>query len=139
VLFLDLDRFKPVNDTYGHAVGDHLLQAVAARMEQTLRAADTVARLGGDEFLVILEDIDGTASVAEIAERLVDALQTPFAVDGHVLQIGTSIGIALYPEDGEEPERLVHSADTAMYRAKEAGRNRYVFHAARHAPAGALP
>jgi len=131
VLFLDLDRFKPVNDTFGHAVGDHLLQAVARRLEDTVRATDTVARLGGDEFLIVLEDLDGDAMAEQIAGRLVEALQQPFAVDDHSLQIGTSIGIAFHPDDGSDAAELVRNADTAMYRAKEAGRNRYAFHAER--------
>ncbi|HYQ37394.1 MAG TPA: sensor domain-containing diguanylate cyclase [Pseudomonas sp.] len=138
VLFLDLDHFKPVNDTFGHAVGDHLLQAVAQRLTDSLRSSDTVARLGGDEFLIILEDLADAQAAGPIADKLVGALQAPFQVDDHELHIGTSIGIALYPEDGEDAARLVRSADAAMYRAKEAGRNGYAFHAGRQ-PAIAGP
>ncbi|THG71181.1 diguanylate cyclase [Pseudomonas sp. A-1] len=128
VLFLDLDRFKPVNDTFGHAVGDLLLRAVAERLAQTVRDSDTVARLGGDEFLIVLEDLDDVAMAERIAGRLVEALQQPFPIDGHVLHIGTSIGIALYPDDGSDAAELVRKADAAMYRAKDNGRNRYAFH-----------
>ncbi|MNZ65268.1 Cyclic di-GMP phosphodiesterase Gmr [compost metagenome] len=135
VLFLDLDHFKPVNDTFGHAVGDHLLQAVAASLRGTVREVDTVARLGGDEFLIILEDLASPQAAGRIADKLVETLQSPFQVDGHTLQIGTSIGIALFPEDGEDAASLVRNADAAMYRAKDAGRNRYAFHAGGRRPA----
>lgn len=128
VLFLDLDRFKPVNDTFGHAVGDLLLQAVAARLTQTVRDTDTVARLGGDEFLIVLEDLDAPATAEQVAGRLVEALQQPFPIQGHQLRIGTSIGIAFYPDDGDDAAELVRNADAAMYRAKENGRNRYALH-----------
>lgn len=130
VLFLDLDRFKPVNDTYGHAVGDLLLKAVAERLTRTVRDCDTVARLGGDEFLVILEELENEAMAEQIATRLVEVLQQPFPVDGHDLQIGTSIGVALYPQDGEEGTELARHADAAMYRAKENGRNCFARHTA---------
>ena len=136
VLFLDLDRFKPVNDTFGHAVGDRLLQAVAQRLSDGLRSSDTVARLGGDEFLLILEDVAGAEAAGQLADNLLAALQEPFRIDGHDLQIGASIGIALYPDDGEDAAHLARSADTAMYQAKEAGRNRYAFHARQPQPAG---
>lgn len=131
VLFLDLDHFKPVNDTFGHAAGDHLLQAVAGRLTASLRASDTVARLGGDEFLLILEDLDDEEAAGQIAAKLVAALQVPFLLDGHELRIGASIGIAVYPQDGLDAEHLVRSADSALYRAKDAGRNGYAFHAGR--------
>ncbi|MNN19909.1 Cyclic di-GMP phosphodiesterase Gmr [compost metagenome] len=136
MLFLDLDRFKPVNDTFGHAVGDRLLQAVAQRLSDGLRSSDTVARLGGDEFLLILEDVAGAEAAGQLADNLLAALQEPFRIDGHDLQIGASIGIALYPDDGEDAAHLARSADTAMYQAKEAGRNRYAFHARQPQPAG---
>lgn len=131
LLFLDLDYFKQVNDSLGHAAGDHLLQAVARRLTDSVRASDTVARLGGDEFLILLEDIPGAEMAGNIAAKLVNALQSPFPIDGHEVRIGSSIGIALYPEHGEDAAHLVQSADAAMYRAKEGGRNRYVFHTGR--------
>ena len=136
VLFLDLDHFKPVNDTFGHATGDHLLQAVAGRLSDSVRASDTVARLGGDEFLILLEDVAGAEAAGLIAAKLVEVLQVAFQLDGHDLHIGASVGIALYPQDGEDAEQLVRSADSALYRAKEAGRNGYAFH---QRPVAALP
>ncbi|GAB3468751.1 diguanylate cyclase domain-containing protein [Azotobacter salinestris] len=126
VLFLDLDHFKQVNDNHGHALGDRLLQAVAERLTDIVREADSVARLGGDEFLAILTDTppEGTALVAA---KIVRSLQEPFLLDGHELHIGTSIGISLYPQHGESHERLVEQADAAMYAAKKAGRNTHRF------------
>ncbi|WP_114649326.1 EAL domain-containing protein [Pseudothauera hydrothermalis] len=135
VLFVDLDRFKNVNDSLGHAVGDELLRAVAGRMEAVLREQDTVARLGGDEFLIVLESLDGPAAAEQVARKVLEALQTPFHLGDHELFIGASIGIALYPNDGQDVSMLVQNADTAMYRAKDCGRNTFQFYTAELAQA----
>ena len=124
VLFIDLDWFKPVNDTWGHQVGDLLLQAVAERMRQRVRAADTLGRLGGDEFVVLLSDLASTECAMRVAEDLRLALARPFVVEGHELAISASIGMALYPEHGATVDELASHADAAMYRAKEDGRDR---------------
>jgi diguanylate cyclase (GGDEF)-like protein/PAS domain S-box-containing protein len=135
VLFLDLDRFKLVNDSLGHHVGDQLLVAVARRLESGLQA-DTVARIGGDEFALLLDDIDDVADATHAAERLHDAFITPFKVDGHEIFASCSIGIALSESGYERPDDIVRDADTAMYRAKAAGRGRHeLFDKAMHARA----
>ena len=117
LLIMDLDSFKEVNDTFGHAHGDLLLKEVAARLRSILRGSDTVARLGGDEFVLLLADTD-TTGASTVARKVLEGLSEPFAIEGHSLSIGASIGIAVYPEDGEAPEALVRGADAAMYRAK---------------------
>ncbi|WP_347554260.1 EAL domain-containing protein [Robbsia sp. KACC 23696] len=126
VMFLDLDGFKAVNDTFGHHLGDQLLVQVSERIRQHVHAEDTCARLGGDEF-VLLAKVAGAADAATIAERLVNVLEDPFVVSGHHLTVSASIGIALYPGDGVVPADLVKSADIAMYHAKSAGRNQACF------------
>ncbi|MYM67197.1 EAL domain-containing protein [Pseudoduganella sp. FT55W] len=118
VLFMDLDRFKYVNDNLGHAVGDRLLQGVAQRVRQTVRAADSVARLGGDEFTVVLNELDSPASAATAAHNIVRALSAPFPIDGHEIFVTASVGIAMFPHDGGDVATLVKHADSAMYRAK---------------------
>ena len=125
VLFIDLDRFKPVNDTYGHDVGDLLLQQVAARLLKLFRDEDTVARLGGDEFVVAMPSPAGASAVEPAAAKVVDSLAQPFEVAGHVLKIGSSVGVARFPADGDSAEQLINAADHAMYRAKNAGRGRW--------------
>jgi diguanylate cyclase (GGDEF)-like protein/PAS domain S-box-containing protein len=127
VMFLDLDRFKNINDTLGHLVGDALLRQVAVRLSMTLRTSDTLARLGGDEFVLILPGLAATHRVEVIAEKLVSALQAPLVVQEHALHITTSIGICIYPQDGLDTDVLLQNADTAMYQAKAAGRNTYRF------------
>lgn len=127
VMFLDLDRFKGINDTLGHDVGDLLLQEVAARLKKGLRSMDTVARMGGDEFVVLLEDIETANHCADIAANLIESVQRPMQLQGNDIQIGTSVGIALCPEDGRDAMELMKHADTAMYAAKSAGRNTYRF------------
>jgi diguanylate cyclase (GGDEF)-like protein/PAS domain S-box-containing protein len=117
LLYLDLDKFKPVNDTYGHEVGDLLLQKVAIRLKETLRATDLLARIGGDEFVLMLHNTEGN-SLAEVCNRLASDLQRPFIVSGKHLSVGVSIGIALYPTHGTELDELLKHADTAMYEAK---------------------
>lgn len=117
-MFLDLDRFKNVNDTLGHQFGDQLLREVAARLQACAREADTVARLGGDEFVVMLESLDGTGT-RRVAERILAAIGAPFHIDGQELFLGVSIGIAVAPHDGDDPNTLLRKADAAMYLAKE--------------------
>ena len=118
VLYLDLDRFKPVNDTLGHSVGDLLLQEVASRLMQCVRESDTVARIGGDEFVVLLQRAPEAGQAAAIAAKIHEAMSRPFVLDGHTLSIAPSIGIAHYPEHGELAQQLLKYADQAMYRAK---------------------
>jgi diguanylate cyclase (GGDEF)-like protein/PAS domain S-box-containing protein len=125
VAFLDLDNFKVVNDSLGHTVGDHLLRAVAERLESSLRAIDTVARIGGDEFVLVLSDHKSEQSVSGELQRIVESFSQPFSVDGRELIVTASAGVALYPQDAKDPESLMKSAELAMYRAKESGRNAY--------------
>jgi diguanylate cyclase (GGDEF)-like protein len=130
VMFLDLDRFKTINDSLGHLVGDRLLAQVAARLAGALRAGDTIARLGGDEFVVVLPGVKGPADAATVAGHLMQRLAPCVVVDGRELHVSASIGISLYPGDGQTVEALMRSADTAMYHAKDAGGNAYQFYAA---------
>ena len=123
VLFLDLDRFKEVNDTLGHAAGDALLVETAQRLRRSLRASDLPARQGGDEFMVLLHDIKTKAEALGVADKIRQALDRPFTVEGHECRVAVSIGIALYPDDGGDAETLTRQADEAMYRAKTAGRS----------------
>ncbi|MGH8503455.1 MAG: PAS domain S-box protein [Gammaproteobacteria bacterium] len=125
ILFIDLDRFKSVNDALGHEVGDLLLKAVAGRLLHCVRESDTVARLSGDEFVVMLTDILRPADASQIAQKLVDALHRPFDIAGHSLTVDASIGVSVYPRDGEDAKSLIKNADTAMYQAKQGGRNQF--------------
>lgn len=128
VLFIDLDRFKDVNDTLGHSMGDALLVAVTRRIRACVRGHDTLARHGGDEFICILENVTNKTEVCVVAGKLLAQFNEPFTVDGNELFLSASIGISLAPEDGNEVDILVRNADAAMYRAKESGRNRYHFY-----------
>ncbi|MFQ6371909.1 EAL domain-containing protein [Shewanella sp. YIC-542] len=128
LLFLDLDRFKNINDTKGHQVGDQLLAAVAKRLRQVICHNDTVARIGGDEFTVILEDVPHAQAVTLIAQRIIDTLKQPFTCGNAVLDITTSIGISMFPDDATDTEELLKFADTAMYHAKAMGRNNFQFY-----------
>jgi diguanylate cyclase (GGDEF)-like protein/PAS domain S-box-containing protein len=128
VLYLDLDGFKSINDTFGHDIGDVLLKAFAARLMGCVRESDTVGRLGGDEFVVILSDVAQASDAAHIVEKLANALRGSFRVGGHDLFVTASIGISLYPEDGEDAKTLLKNADTAMYHAKGRGRYHYQFY-----------
>lgn len=123
LMFLDLDRFKPINDKYGHAMGDVVLKEVATRIQSSLRASDTLARIGGDEFVVLLPNVSSVRDVVGVAEKVREVLNQPFIVDGQVMSLSSSAGIALYPEHGDTEQSLVRNADTAMYYAKEDGRN----------------
>jgi diguanylate cyclase (GGDEF)-like protein/PAS domain S-box-containing protein len=127
LLFIDLDRFKNINDSLGHHVGDRLLKEVANRLSGSLRATDTLSRLGGDEFLVVIQDLRHSQDAARVAEKLLGALSSPFAIEGHTLNTSCSIGISVFPDDGEDLPTLMKNADTAMYHAKEQGRNNYQF------------
>ena len=126
--FIDLDRFKRINDTLGHKVGDMILQETAERLRKCVRESDTVARLGGDEFTVIAERIGNTRNAALVAETILKALEPPHQFDGNEFVLTASVGIAMYPEAATEPETLIKNADMAMYRAKDKGRNDYQFH-----------
>ena len=125
VLFLDLDRFKSVNDSLGHAAGDRLIQHVAERLRTCLREGDTVARLGGDEFTLLLPGVAQVVDAARVAEKVLDALRAPFLIEDRELLATASIGISLYPEDGRDADTLVKNADAGMYRAKQQGRDNY--------------
>ncbi len=127
VLFLDLDHFKHINDSLGHSMGDLLLQSVAKRLVKCVRVSDTVSRLGGDEFIVLLSEVAQSKNAALCAQKLLKMLRAPNSIGHHGLEISASIGISIYPEDGTDPETLIKTADTAMYQAKENGRNNYRF------------
>jgi diguanylate cyclase (GGDEF)-like protein/PAS domain S-box-containing protein len=127
LLFLDLDKFKHINDSLGHAVGDRLLQAVSKRLVDCVRASDTVSRHGGDEFVILLADERQAQNAALTAEKILLVLSVPFVLDEHELHTSTSIGISVFPDDGTEPAALIKNADTAMYHAKERGRANYQF------------
>ncbi len=127
VLFIDLDRFKNVNDTLGHRIGDELLKHVTASLSEALRETDLLARLGGDEFMVIVEDFDDSQVLNRVAQKLLDAIAQPFQIEEHEIYVTSSIGIAVYPDDSDDPEGLLKHADVAMYRSKDLGRNTYQF------------
>jgi diguanylate cyclase (GGDEF)-like protein/PAS domain S-box-containing protein len=127
VMFLDLDQFKLVNDTLGHTVGDRLLQVIGSRLVACVRAEDTVARMGGDEFTILLADMHDRRGAASVAQKVLEAVRHPVIVDEHELYVSTSVGIAIFPEDGEDAEALLKNADRAMYRAKELGRDNFQY------------
>ncbi len=128
LLFLDLDRFKNVNDSLGHALGDELLVQAAHRLRSCVRQQDTVARLGGDEFIVILEDLADPEDAGAVAGKILEDLQTAFTLKGHEVVVTASVGISLHPSDGEDGNTLLRNADAAMYRAKELGRNNFAYY-----------
>ena len=127
VLFLDLDGFKHINDSLGHPVGDKLLQSIATRLVDCVRASDTVSRQGGDEFVVLLSEVELSEDAAITARRMLHAVSRPHSIDQHDLHVTTSIGVSVYPEDGLDAETLIKNADTAMYQAKESGRQSFQF------------
>ena len=131
VMFVDLDRFKAVNDTYGHVVGDRLLKAVSDRMQGCVRGEDTVARVGGDEFIVVLAELARGVDAGLVGEKMLKELARPFEVEAHQLDIGASVGISVYPDDARDVQTLLLHADAAMYHAKRAGRNQLSFFAPR--------
>jgi diguanylate cyclase (GGDEF)-like protein len=128
LLFIDLDGFKAVNDTLGHAAGDTLLKEMAARLKRTLRASDVVARLGGDEFVVLIQEANDAGQVSAVARKLLAATARPVEISGQECRVTASIGICMYPGDAHDEESLMKSADRAMYLAKEAGKNNFQFH-----------
>jgi diguanylate cyclase (GGDEF)-like protein/PAS domain S-box-containing protein len=128
VMFLDLDGFKEVNDTYGHALGDRLLKAVAQRLESCVRQSDTMARLGGDEFAGLIDELTSLAGATIVAQNLITALEKPFLIDAVELSVTGSIGVSVYPIDGGNADLLLRKADVAMYRAKSRGKNNFQFH-----------
>jgi len=128
VLFLDLDRFKAINDSLGHGIGDELLILAAKRLEQCVRDGDVVCRLGGDEFTAVLTDLNAAGNAALVAQKMIESINKPFDVQGRTLRISTSIGITIYPQDSEDLETLLKNADTAMYHAKSQGRNNYQYY-----------
>jgi diguanylate cyclase (GGDEF)-like protein len=128
LLFLDLDNFKPINDSLGHEAGDEVLRAVAGRLTACLREGDTLSRLGGDEFVVLLLNITGEKQVSSVAQKIIDITSEPVSMNGRNMQVGCSIGIAIFPKDGADYSSLLKNADAAMYRAKENGRNNFQFH-----------
>jgi diguanylate cyclase (GGDEF)-like protein len=128
VLFLDLDDFKPINDRLGHATGDELLRQVAQRIDSCVREEDSISRLGGDEFTMVLHKVASHEDAALVAQNIITAMQRKFYAVNEELMITVSIGISFFPDDGEEPNELVHRADVAMYVAKSAGGNTYRFY-----------
>ena len=128
VFFLDLDRFKNINDTYGHDAGDKVLKMFAQRLKESIRAEDTLARIGGDEFMIILEDYANSNTSAVVAQKILDAMKKPIALENDTINLSTSIGIALYSQDAEEPYELMKNADLAMYDAKQNGRGNFKFY-----------
>jgi len=125
VLYLDLDRFKQVNDSMGHAAGDELLRLIAQRLQASARASDIVARLSGDEFALMQTPITERGEICALAQRLVEVVAAPYTIDGQEIQIGLSIGIAICEPPGDEPDALLRRADRELYEAKQAGRGRY--------------
>lgn len=130
LMLLDLDRFKAVNDTLGHDIGDELLKAVSERLKSCVREVDTVARMGGDEFTIILEGVPSEASIVVVAKRIAESISSAFELKGHRVSIGVSIGITVYPHDDQGIDELLKHADEAMYRAKQQGGSGYHFHEA---------
>lgn len=149
LLYVDLDRFKEVNDTLGHAAGDQLLREAAQRLVRCVRASDTVARLGGDEFAMVLEAIGAAADAGEVAHKIIAAVREPIDIEGHEVHVSASIGISIYPDDAQTIQGLTRKADLALYRAKDQGRDSFAFFlpegaaaqsdAERPDPPGALP
>ncbi|HJV94188.1 MAG TPA: GGDEF domain-containing protein, partial [Azonexus sp.] len=127
VLFIDLDRFKNINDSLGHAAGDQVLREAAARICSTIRRNDTAARLGGDEFAIVLPDLGDPQHAALVAEKIIECMNAPFLIDGAPVTVSTSIGISLFPADHHQPDKLLELADQAMYQVKARGANGYQF------------
>ncbi|MBI5890674.1 MAG: diguanylate cyclase [Nitrosomonadales bacterium] len=125
VMYIDLDRFKPVNDTLGHLVGDKLLVAVAARLKLQVREIDTVSRFGGDEFAILATEVSARSDVTGLADKILASLSLPYSIDGHAIHVSGSMGIAIYPEDGRDMDAILSKADAAMYKAKHNGANTY--------------
>jgi diguanylate cyclase (GGDEF)-like protein/PAS domain S-box-containing protein len=133
VLYVDLDKFKPINDTLGHEAGDHVLREVSRRLASCVRSSDTIARVGGDEFVVVVEEIARSNEAALVARKIIESLSCPIRYESHDCLIGASIGVAVFPDDGASMEEVCKAADIAMYRVKHAGRNGFCFFAGDHA------
>jgi diguanylate cyclase (GGDEF)-like protein len=127
IMTLDLDNFKAINDTLGHAAGDHVLKTVSASLTGIIRASDTLARIGGDEFILVILESNHINNASTIAQKILDAFAEPLLIDGQQLHLSTSIGIAIYPEDAEDMETLIKKSDAAMYYSKAHGRNQFKF------------
>ena len=127
VLFMDVDRFKDINDSLGHAIGDQLLQQIGGRLSACVRSSDTVSRQGGDEFVLLLSEITQAEAAGDRTQHIINALTEPYTVTSREIHITVSVGISVYPSDGEDAATLMRAADTAMYQAKERGRNNYQF------------
>jgi diguanylate cyclase (GGDEF)-like protein len=123
LLYVDIDHFKEINDSHGHAAGDEVLGNVAHLLGSVIRSGDTVARLGGDEFVILINEVESSATLMGIAQKLLVLLQNRLLIDGKSLQVSASLGISLYPQDGSDAETLLQNADRAMYRSKRSGRN----------------
>ena len=128
VLFIDLDRFKIINDTLGHDAGDQLLKQLARRLRDSLRESDTIGRQGGDEFVVLIEDVAEPGPVGGVAQKILDTVARPYSINGQEFHVTASVGISIYPDDGVDQQALLKNADIAMYRAKEQGKNNYKFY-----------
>ena len=128
IFFLDIDGFKQVNDAYGHEVGDYLLREIGSRLTSTLRKSDLVARVGGDEFIVVFDDVNSESPLIAMAHKLIDLIGSPFDIQGKICNIGVSIGISIYPQDGTDVESLIRCADQAMYKIKSSGKNNLYFY-----------
>ncbi len=127
MIYLDLDGFKPVNDTLGHAAGDDALKEIASRLESSIRGSDTAARIGGDEFVVLLEGVKDNDEIRSIASRILESINIPISIDDHTFNVGASMGISIYPDDSENHDELMTNADKAMYHVKDTGKNRFAF------------
>ncbi len=128
LLFVDLDGFKIVNDTFGHEVGDVLLREIASRLRACLREGDVIGRIGGDEFVVLIEEFGEPEQLALVARKVLETMAQPVAVRGQECRVTASVGISAYPQDGKDSQTLLKNADSAMYRAKEQGKNRFQFY-----------
>jgi len=138
-LYIDLDDFKPINDTHGHDIGDSVLKIIAKRFQQAIRGDDTVCRLGGDELGIILDDIKQAENAVVVANKLIKRASRTIVINEKKMKLGCSIGISIYPDHGEEPDSLLKMADAAMYSAKQAGKNQYRFTIKNSCYRGALP
>ncbi|MBL4953973.1 diguanylate cyclase, partial [Neobacillus sp. YIM B02564] len=127
-LFLDLDRFKSVNDSLGHGVGDDLLIAVAKRLRKCIREDDVICRMGGDEFTAVINNFESLQNVSLIADKIIKNISRPFHIQNHIVRVSTSVGITIFPDDAENPEALLKNADAAMYSAKDSGTGIYRYY-----------